>query len=81
MAKFNQKVFSARLVALRERRGWTQNELALESGLTRPTIANLETGLTGPSLKTACELAGALDVSLDVLAGFAPLPDAAAPVA
>jgi transcriptional regulator with XRE-family HTH domain len=57
-----------RVKRLRERAGMTQHELADRSGVSRTTIANLETGVR-PSLlvDNAVRLADALGVSLDLL--------------
>ena len=58
-----------RVKRLRERAGWSQHELARRSGVSRSTIAGLETG-DRPSLtlENAMKLADALGVSLDLLA-------------
>jgi len=57
-----------RVKRLRERVNMTQHELAERSGVSRTTIANLETGVR-PSLlvDNAVKLADALGVSLDLL--------------
>lgn len=53
---------------LREARGWSQQELSDRSDVSRPVIARLELGTSGPpSLETAERLAKALGVSLDAL--------------
>jgi transcriptional regulator with XRE-family HTH domain len=58
-----------RVKMLRERAQLTQHELARRSGVSRSTIAGLETG-DRPSLtlENAMKLADALGVSLDLLA-------------
>jgi DNA-binding XRE family transcriptional regulator len=39
-----QKVFGARLVELRKQRGWSQEQLALESGIARSYLGGVERG-------------------------------------
>jgi ribosome-binding protein aMBF1 (putative translation factor) len=60
---------------LRERRGWSQKQLATASGMTQSAVARFEAGGTVPTLAVLERLATALDVSLKV--GFEPR-DAAA---
>ncbi|WP_239168949.1 helix-turn-helix domain-containing protein [Paractinoplanes deccanensis] len=55
---------------LRERRGWSQTQLAKESGMTQSAVARFEAGGTVPTLMVLERLAAALDVSLKV--GFEP---------
>ncbi|MEG3636680.1 helix-turn-helix domain-containing protein [Micromonospora palythoicola] len=51
---------------LRERRGWSQAQLAKESGMTQSAVARFEAGGTVPTLPVLGRLAAALDVSLSV---------------
>jgi ribosome-binding protein aMBF1 (putative translation factor) len=51
---------------LRERRGWSQAQLAKESGMTQSAIARFEAGGTVPTLPVLERLASALQVSLNV---------------
>ncbi|GIG92680.1 helix-turn-helix domain-containing protein [Plantactinospora endophytica] len=60
---------------LRERRGWSQAQLAKESGMTQSAVARFEAGGTVPTLPVLERLAAALNVSLSV--SFVPR-DAAA---
>lgn len=60
---------------LRERRGWSQTQLAKESGMTQSAVARFEAGGTVPTLAVLERLAAALDVSLRV--GFEPRGEAA----
>jgi ribosome-binding protein aMBF1 (putative translation factor) len=60
---------------LRERRGWSQTQLAKASGMTQPAVARFEAGGTVPTLMVLERLATALDVSLKV--GFEPRSEAA----
>jgi transcriptional regulator with XRE-family HTH domain len=52
---------------LRERRGWTQAELAEKAGIHLVTVSQLEAGLRGPSLDMAERLATALGMSITAL--------------
>lgn len=59
---------SHKLKALRASRGMGQEELALKSGLSRPTIQRLEAGITdSPSLNTLQALAEVFDISVTAL--------------
>jgi len=60
---------------LRERRGWSQTQLAKASGMTQSAVARFEAGGTVPTLAVLERLAMALDVSLRV--GFEPRGEAA----
>jgi ribosome-binding protein aMBF1 (putative translation factor) len=60
---------------LRERRGWSQAQLAKTSGMTQSAVARFEAGGTVPTLAVLARLAAALDVSLRV--GFEPRGEAA----
>lgn len=51
---------------LRERRGWSQSQLAQASGMTQSAVARFEAGGTVPTLPVLERLAAALDVSLSV---------------
>lgn len=59
---------SQRIRAVRERKGWTQNHLAVVSGIPQPTIWRLEKGMIrNPKASLLQRLAQALDVSADYL--------------
>ena len=55
---------------LRERRGWSQSQLADAAGMTQSAVARFEAGGTVPTLPVLERLAQALDVELKVQ--FAP---------
>jgi transcriptional regulator with XRE-family HTH domain len=64
------QTFGERLKRIREKRGWTQMELANQSGVPYETIYRVERGThQEPRVSIAAKLARALGVSLDVLAG------------
>jgi len=51
---------------MRERRGWTQVQLAQASGLTQPAVARFEAGGTVPTIPVLERLANALEAELVV---------------
>jgi putative transcriptional regulator len=61
-----------RLPALREKTGWTPDELANSVGVTRATITAIEDGSYDPSLFLAYDIAEALDARVPEL--FPPVP-------
>lgn len=73
--------FRERVRAERERRGWSQAELANllhDNGLPHivsSMVAKIETGNRGVRLDEAHVLAGLLETSVDALLGRAPLDD------
>lgn len=52
---------------IRKYRGMTQAELAKASGISRPYLTEIETGKKDGSIRALKSIAGALDVSLEVL--------------
>jgi transcriptional regulator with XRE-family HTH domain len=60
-------VFRIQLRELRDRKGWTQLDLAKEVGVTRTVIANYEQAVAFPPLPILVKLAQVLNVSLDTL--------------
>jgi len=52
---------------LRERRGWTQSQLASLADVPRSTLANIETGAGNPTLMVLSGLAAACQVSMEEL--------------
>lgn len=57
---------------LRAEHGYTQEELAVEVGVTRQTINNLEAERYNPSLELAFELARCFDCTIEDI--FTPDP-------
>lgn len=58
------------LKKLRNKKGWTQEKLAREAGISYITLVKIERGnIENPKLQTLVKLARALDVSLDKLVG------------
>ena len=60
-----------RLVELRKKHGYSQQEIADRLSVTRQTISNWECGQGAPALDKAAELAAIYQISLDELAGLA----------
>ena len=54
---------------LRKEKGWSQTDLANESGVSREMISKYERGLALPSVDAAKKIADAFNVSLDYLVG------------
>lgn len=59
-----RSVFSRNVKLLRERKGWTQAELAELLGVHRTTIVRIETGVHQPLFSEACLLADILGASI-----------------
>ena len=54
---------------LRDKKGWSQTDLADNSGVSRVMIGKYERGEAVPSIDAAKKIADALEVSLDYLVG------------
>lgn len=63
-------LFGQKLVQLRKERGWSQEELALESGLARSYLGGVERGQRNIALVNICRLAEALNVPPSALLEF-----------
>ena len=56
------------LAKIRKRKGWSQEKLAREAGISYNTLIKIERGgIDNPKIRTAIKLADALGVSLDKL--------------
>jgi transcriptional regulator with XRE-family HTH domain len=74
--------FGKRLAELRERRGLTQRELAVRSGMTLVSISGLEQGRHSPKIDTAVKIGYTLEASPNELfGGILPLPGEPEPIA
>jgi len=63
-------MLAKRVKECRKQKGWTQQKLAEETGLSFNTITKIEQGIgDSPTLKTLIKLADALGVGLDELVG------------
>lgn len=65
----SDEVFSARLIAAREKRGLSQTELARKAGLQPAAIGHFEKDRRKPSFANIRALAKALDITSDYLLG------------
>jgi transcriptional regulator with XRE-family HTH domain len=63
-------LFGKRVVELRKQRGWSQERLALESGLARSYVGGIERGQRNIALINICILADALDVAPSAMLDF-----------
>ncbi|MDR3575394.1 MAG: helix-turn-helix transcriptional regulator [Anaerolineaceae bacterium] len=59
-----KELFGRRLTRLRKERGWSQEHLALESGLARSYLGGVERGQRNIALLNICRLADTLGVPL-----------------
>jgi len=68
---------AARVIALREARGWSQADLAYAADVTRSYMSRLESGdYREPSIWKLQRIARALDLSLDERVAIDPVPEA-----
>lgn len=58
-----KKAFGVRLSSIRKERGWSQEALALESGIARSYLSGVERGQRNIALVNICRLAHTLGVS------------------
>lgn len=65
-----QKLFGQKIRNIRMRKGLSQEELSVLIGKTSDTISNIERGFTSTKIKTAVELANALEIPLIELFDF-----------
>lgn len=58
------------LVTIRKQKNWSQEKLAVESGISYNTIIKIERGgIKNPKIETVIKLSNALGVSIDILVG------------
>lgn len=58
------------LVRIRKEKGWTQEKLAQEAGISYNTLIKIErNGIENPKIETVIKLAKALNTSIDRLVG------------
>ena len=65
--KVEIKAFGNRLKQLREKKGFTQLDLEVESGINRTEISRIENGLKNIEFFTIVKLASVLDVKIGEL--------------
>lgn len=68
-ARTEREALGSRIRAWRQRRHFSQAELAERSGVTQSTLSNYENGKREPAVSVLIHIAEVLDVSLDELAG------------
>lgn len=62
--------FAEHLMTLRKQRGWSQEELGNQIGVTRQTVSKWEMGQSTPELEKLVELAKLFGMSIDRLVGL-----------
>ena len=67
-------LFGERVIELRKVLGWSQEKLALESGLARSYVGGIERGQRNVSLVNICVIADALGVHPSEMLKFGPKP-------
>lgn len=71
MAEKDPRVlFGRRLAQVRKQKGWSQEKLALESGIARSYLGGVERGQRNIALINICKLAETLDVPVGELFVF-----------
>lgn len=68
------ELFGKRVVELRKAKGWSQEKLALESGLARSYVGGIERGQRNIALYNICVLAATLGVAPSEMLAFASVP-------
>ena len=56
-----------RLPELRAERGWTQNELACQLGVSRQTVISIEKGRYDPSLPLAMRIGRTFELAIEAI--------------
>lgn len=70
MAEDPRILFGRRLAEIRRAKGWSQEKLALESGLARSYLGGVERGQRNIALLNICTLAETLEIPLSTLMDF-----------
>mgnify|MGYP003580075226 CR=1 FL=1 len=65
-----KKKIGQRIIQLREKKGWSQSDLARACGKDRQAIEKLENGRVNPTLYTLYEVAESMQVSIRDLIDF-----------
>ena len=77
IAKDSSKTLKTNLRKFRDLRGLTQAQMGMRSALGAASISHFETGQRTPTIETLIKLADALNVTVDVLLGRAPIESSA----
>ena len=70
MAEDPRILFGRRLAEIRRAKGWSQEKLALESGIARSYLGGVERGQRNIALLNICKLADTLEVPPGTLLEF-----------
>ena len=62
-----EKQLGMRIRYLRMQKHWSQEDLALEAGVNKNYLSDLERGMRNPTLKIMDKLANALEITLEEL--------------
>ena len=62
--------FGKRLASVRKNHGWSQEKLALESGIARSYLSGVERGKRNIALVNICRLASTLEITTEELMKF-----------
>ena len=68
------KMFTDRLIKLRQARGWTKKEFSAKIGKTQQTVGKWENGSNAPTFKDLVKLVGLFGVTSDYLLGLSDSP-------
>lgn len=63
-------VFSSRISLLRQKRGWSQEDVAKGTGISQKQISRYERGMSEPTAEALSRLAQIFDVTTDWLLGL-----------
>ena len=62
-----EQVLGKRIKFLREQKHWSQEDLALESGINKNYLSDLERGTRNPTVKVLNKICLALEIDLETL--------------